>query len=57
MPDARELLCCCEPCRAGADDSDFLAGLVLATCGAIQPSSQPLSTMKCSIDLMPPRRC
>ena len=48
--------CCAvaSPCRPGADDSDFLAGLRAGyTCGAIQPSSQPLSTMKCSIDLMP----
>ena len=51
---ARELLRAGEPRRPRADDRDRLAGPACdAGCGMTQPSSQPLSMIACSIDLMP----
>ena len=53
MPGARELLRAGEAGAARADHRDLLAGLVRRRLRRTQPSSQALSMIACSIDLMP----
>ena len=52
VPDARELLGAGEPCRAGADDGDLLAGLGRRPARALSPCAMARSAMAHSIDLM-----